>query len=193
MPTRRTAAKQLPIFVLPIAVILVLALHSHAASRISGTYVHHGPNFAEMLQLTQIGNGQINGVFSSVQLKDGNIQSEQVPVTAVLDGDQLMFTVHSFLSFLVGPNVAGTTKGSAIELQIVDSKGTVTSPLFVHSSPEQFKAYADALKSKRNGIVLSNNLLSNAQELREWNRKGRELDSCCAAPFRPNPESGRCI
>lgn len=92
-------------------------------------------------------------------------------MTAVLDGNQLMFTVHSFLSFLVGPNIAGTVKGSAIELQIVDSKGAIASPVFVQSSTQQFKVYADALKSKGDGIVLANKLLSNPQELREWNRK----------------------
>jgi hypothetical protein len=49
-----------------------------SASRITGTYVAHGADFAEMLQLAQTDNGQLSGVFTSVQLKPkGNITSDQ--------------------------------------------------------------------------------------------------------------------
>lgn len=54
---------------LSIALVLLLPNLCEAGSRISGTYVHHGSKFAEMLQLTQVGNGQITGVFSSLELK----------------------------------------------------------------------------------------------------------------------------
>jgi hypothetical protein len=51
-------------------------------SRISGVYVGHGANFAEMLQLTQTANGQISGVFTSVELDSvGAISSSQTNVS----------------------------------------------------------------------------------------------------------------
>jgi hypothetical protein len=69
-----------------------------SASRISGTYVAHGADFAEMLQLAQTDNGQLSGVFTSVQLKpEGNITSDQTPVTGVIDADQLTLSVRSGL------------------------------------------------------------------------------------------------
>jgi hypothetical protein len=47
-----------------------------SASRVSGTYVNHGANFTEMLQLTETNNGQISGVISSLSLKDdGTVKS----------------------------------------------------------------------------------------------------------------------
>jgi hypothetical protein len=74
-----------------------------SASRISGTYVAHGPNFAEMLQLTQTDNGQLSGVVTSVQLKaEGNISSDQTPVTGAIDADQLMLSVRSGLLQFLG-------------------------------------------------------------------------------------------
>jgi len=72
-----------------VLVSMALAGTACNASRISGTYVAHAPTFAEMLKLTQTDNGQINGVLSSVELKqDGGIRSEQTPVSGSADADR---------------------------------------------------------------------------------------------------------
>jgi hypothetical protein len=44
-------------------------------------------------------------------------------------------------------SLAGTIAGCAIRLQIVDSKGNVSSEVLVRSTPAHFKAYADLMKS----------------------------------------------
>jgi hypothetical protein len=131
--------------------------------------VAHGADFAEMLQLAQTDNGQLSGVFTSVQLKpEGNITSDQTPVTGVIDADQLTLSVRSgLLQFLGAGSVAGTIRGNTIQLQTVDSKGNVAPSVFVRSTPDDFKAYADQLKSKGERIVLSRQLTERAQRLRQ--------------------------
>jgi len=139
------------------------------ASRISGTYVGHGPHFAEMLQLTQTDNGQISGVLSSVEVKsDGNINSDQRPLTGSVDSDQLTLNIGSFLARI---NLAGTVNGNTIRLQMTDSKGNITSAVFVHGTAGEFKRYADELKSESERTVLSIKLLHGAQEFRETIQK----------------------
>jgi hypothetical protein len=135
------------------------------ASRISGTYVGHGPHFAEMLQLTQTDNGQISGVLSSVEVQpEGNISSDQRPLTGSVDSDQLTLNIGSFLA---RTNLAGTVNGTTIRLQMADSKGNITSAVFVRGTAVEFKRYADALKSEGERIVLSKKLLQGAQEFRQ--------------------------
>jgi hypothetical protein len=148
---------------------ILLVSASCSASRISGTYVAHGADFAEMLQLAQTDNGQLSGVFTSVQLKpEGSITSDQTPVTGVIDADQLTLSVRSgFLQFFGAGSVAGTIRGNTIQLQTVDSKGNVAASVFVRSTPDDFKAYADQLKSKGEKIVLSRQLTERAQRLRQ--------------------------
>ena len=52
----------------------------------SRTYVGHGANFTEMLQLTQTNNGRMSGVISSITLKDdGTVKYEQAQVTGAVD------------------------------------------------------------------------------------------------------------
>lgn len=121
-----------------------------------------------MLQLTQTDNGQISGVLSHVELKqDGHVSSEQTPVNGTADAGQLTLKVSTILSFISGKSLAGTISGNAIQLQAVDSKGNVSSESFERSSPSQFKAYADEMKSKGQGIVYNAKLLKLAQEYRE--------------------------
>ena len=140
------------------SILLVTTICS--ASRISGTYVAHGADFAEMLRLTQTDNGQLSGVFTSLQLgHKGNITARQSPVTGVIDADQITLDI--------GSGMAGTIRGNTIQLQWVDSKGNVASSVFVRSTPDDFKVYADQLKSKGGGIVLSRQLTEGAQRLRQ--------------------------
>lgn len=147
--------------------ILFVGTACHA-SRISGTYVAHAPTFAEMLQLTETDNGQLGGVLSLVELKqDGNVGSEQTPVSGTTDAGQLTLKFPNILSFISGKSLAGTISGSTIHLQIVDSNGNVSSEEFVRSTPAQFKAYADEMKSKGQRLVYNTKLLSLAQEYRE--------------------------
>ena len=147
--------------------ILLVGTACHA-SRISGTYVAHATTFAEMLQLTQTTDGQLSGVLSHVELnQDGNVSSEQTPVNGTADSDQLTLKFPTVLSFISGKSLSGTINESTIHLQIVDSNGNVSSEKFVRSTAAQFKAYADEMKSKGQGIVYNTKLLNLAQEYRE--------------------------
>ena len=147
--------------------ILLVGTACHA-SRISGTYVAHATTFAEMLQLTETSNGQLSGVLSHVELKqDGNVSSEQTPVNGTVDSDQLTLKFPTILSFISGKSLSGTISGRTVHLQIVDSNGNVSSEEFVRSTSAQFKAYADEMKSKGQGIVYNTKLLNFAQEYRE--------------------------
>jgi gas vesicle protein len=138
------------------------------ASQASGTYVAHASTFAEMLQLTQTSDGQISGVLSHVELKsDGSVSSELSPVNGTADADQLTLKFPSVLSFISGESLAGTISGNAIHLQIVDSSGNVSSETFERSSVSQFKAYADEMKSRGQGIAYNAKLLNLAREYRE--------------------------
>jgi hypothetical protein len=129
-----------------------------------------------MLQLTQTDNGQVSGVLNFVELKpEGKITSEQVPVTGVVDAGQLTLNVRSgLLSFLGGASISGTVRGSAIQLQIVDSKGNVTSDVFDRAMPAEFKSYVDQLKSKGEAIVLNRRLTDDAQHFRQTVQSAEE-------------------
>jgi hypothetical protein len=151
-----------------VAVSLLLAGTACQASRISGTYVAHASSLTEMLQLTQTPDGQISGVLSFVALKpDGAIKSEQTPVNGSADEGQLTLKFPTILSFIPGKSLAGTISGNTIHLQIVDSNGNVSSEAFERSSPAQFKAYADDMKSKGRAIVYNAKLMNLAQQYRE--------------------------
>jgi hypothetical protein len=71
------------------------------------------------------------------------------------------------LSFIPGRSLAGTFSGNTIRLQIVDSRGNVSSESFERSNPSQFKTYANEMKSKGQAIVYNAKLLNLAQQYRE--------------------------
>jgi hypothetical protein len=145
---------------------MVLVATACNASRISGTYVAHAPTFAEMLQLTETDNGQLSGVLSHIELEqDGNVSSEQTPVNGTANSGQLTLKFSAILSFISGKSLSGTTSGSTIHLQIVDSKGNVSSEEFARSTPAQFKVYADEMKSKGQRIAYNTKLLNLAREV----------------------------
>lgn len=124
------------------------------ASQISGSYVAHVSGVAETLQLTQTSDGQINGVLTHVELKeDGRVSSQQASFSGSTAAGQitLKFPILSF--FLSGKSLAGTVSGDTVRLQIVDSNGNVSTEVFEKSSPSQFKAYADEMKSRGQRIV----------------------------------------
>jgi hypothetical protein len=147
------------------AFLVPFCLSSFAGeSRISGVYVGHGTNFAEMLQLTQTANGQISGVFTSVELDSaGAISSSQTNVSGTINEGQISLKLGSFL---FARTLAGAISGKTIRLQMVDSKGNISSPLFVLSGPDEFSRYADNLKRKGEATVLTVKLLKSAQEFR---------------------------
>jgi hypothetical protein len=70
--------------------------------------------------------------------------------------------------------LAGTIRGNTIQLQTVDSKGNVATSVFVCSTPDDFKAYADQLKSKGERIVLSRQLTERAQRFRQTVQSAEE-------------------
>jgi hypothetical protein len=149
-------------------VSMVLLATACNASRISGTYVAHAPTFAEMLQLTETDNGQLSGVLSHIELKqDGSVSSEQTPLNGTADSGQIILRFPAILSFISGKSLSGMTSGSTIHLQIVDSKGNVSSEEFVRSTPAQFRVYADEMKFKGQAIVYNTKLLNLAHEYRE--------------------------
>jgi hypothetical protein len=148
-----------------LALILVFPSTASSQSRMSGIYVAHGTSFAEMLQLTQTNNGQISGVFTSVELKEpGEIKAEQTTVSGSVDAGQVTL---KFGSFIFANTVAGTFNGNSIRLQITDSKGNVSSPVLVRGTAEEFKRYADSLKAQGKGIKFSAELLSRTRQFRE--------------------------
>jgi hypothetical protein len=142
----------------------VLSSFGCGTSRISGTYIAHGPGSAEMFQLTQTDNGQIAGVFNTIIVNtQGKLNSGQGSITGVVDQHQITLTVHSFL---FGNTFGGTIRGNSIHLQLITSNGSVESEIFKQGSRTDFKKYADKLKHDADVIVLSRNLGKNAQELR---------------------------
>jgi len=148
-----------------LALVLAFAATAAGQSRMSGAYVGHGTGFAEMLQLTQTSNGQISGVFTSVELKEeGEIKAQQTTVSGSVDAGQVTL---KFGSFIFTNTVAGTFNGNSIRLQITDSKGNVTSPVLVRGTADEFKRYTDSLKAQGKGIKLSVELLSRARQFRE--------------------------
>jgi hypothetical protein len=153
------------------SLILLTILSSTTASSatgITGTYVAHAPSFTEMLQLTQTSGGQISGVLSSATLKqDGSISSEQTPVNGTADANQLTLNTRSILTFISGISLAGTISGNTIRLQLMDSKGNVSSEAFIRSSPDRFKAYADELKSRGQAMQYNGKLVGLTQQYRQ--------------------------
>jgi hypothetical protein len=150
-----------------IGLALILGFPSVATgqSRMSGVYVGHGTGFAEMLQLTQTSNGQISGVFTSVELKEqGEIKAEQTTVSGSVDAGQVTL---KFGSFIFANTIAGTFNGNSIRLQITDSKGNVSSPVLLRGTADEFKRYADNIKAKSKAIKLTAELLSRARQFRE--------------------------
>jgi hypothetical protein len=134
-------------------------------TRISGTYVAHGPTFAEMLQMTQTENGQITGVVSSVEVDaDGEVKSDQGSLSGAFDSGQITLTFHPGL---FASSFAGSASGTTVHLEAVGSKGEVLSWTFVRSSPEIFKGYVVHLKSSAESLILTKDLLKRAQELNQ--------------------------
>ena len=66
--------------------------------------------------------------------------------------------------------------------------GNVSSEEFVRSTPAQFKAYADEMKSKGQRIVYNTKLLNLAQQYRETVTNADNLDSKCRGTRRKSPE-----
>lgn len=150
-----------------IGLALILGFPSVATgqSRMSGVYVGHGTGFAEMLQLTQTGNGKISGVFTSVELKEqGEIKAEQTTVSGSVDAGQVTL---KFGSFIFANTVAGTFNGNSIRLQITDSKGNVSSPVLVRGTADDFKRYAENLRAQGKGTKLNAELTSHTHQFRE--------------------------
>jgi hypothetical protein len=102
-----------------------------------------------------------------VELKEGRVSSEQTPVNGTAGARQLTLHFPSVLSFISGNSLAETITGDTIRLQIVDSKGNVSSEVFERSSPSQFKTDADEMKSKGGEIVMSTKMQNLAQQYRE--------------------------
>ena len=144
------------------------------ASRISGTYVAHGRNFAEQLQLTETNNGQVTGALSMICLKhDGSVKSEQYPMSGTVDGGQLNLNAklgNGLLSLLPGATFAGTVSGNTIRLQVIDG-GSVNTDVFTRATVATFEAYANELKSRGVFIANSKRVTDRARQLRELARR----------------------
>lgn len=147
-----------------VAVILLLTVSCRPA-RISGTYLDRGRNFVSRLELTQTDGGQVTGVLNTINLHaDGKIDVESEAITAgAFDGEQLTLTFHPGA---FGTNLAGTVKGNTIRLQTVGSNGAVLSWEFQRTSANEFKKYADQLRLRAGGVLLSGDIVSRTQEMR---------------------------
>ena len=135
-------------------------------------------------------NGQLSGVLSLVELnQDGNVSSEQTPVNSTADSDQLTLKFPAILSFISVRSLSGTINESTIHLRSWTPKGNVSSEEFVRSTPAQFKAYADEMKSKGQRIVYNTKLLNLAQQYRETVTNADNLDSKCRGTRRKSPDA----
>lgn len=131
-----------------------------AQASVSGTYVARGPNYVDMLQLTETTGGQINGVLSEVALRpDGHVDSEQGPVTGTVGDDAITLTLHVGPLGLFPSSAAGTVEGDTIELQQLGSSGNVSRWKFERGSVSVFQDAADPLKARGRAIVFSSNLV----------------------------------
>jgi hypothetical protein len=149
-----------------ILVSLAFADLASAENRISGTYVSHGGNFTEMLQLTQTENGHLVGVMTSVTLSaEGSVTSKNGQLTGATDAGQITLLCHYGL--LDDVNLAGTVNWtkSEIQFQWSGADGTVATAVFARGAASDFKTYTDQLKFKANSIVLTKELLSHAEGL----------------------------
>jgi hypothetical protein len=144
----------------------VITDSARAASRIGGTYIAHGDRFVEMLQLTESQDGQITGVFNTMDLNsDGSIKTDQASITSgTIDGNQL--TLHITELAIFGENIAGTMSGNSIRLQSTGKDGSVLTWDFRPASLDEFKTYADRLKAEGASIVFNSKLMNSAQEFR---------------------------
>lgn len=144
----------------------LLLLAGCRTSRIGGTYIARTENLVSMLQLTQTDAGRITGAIDEVVLRaDGKLQPGHASITGgTLDGNQLTLVRNS--GFLV-TSIAGTLTWSGIHLQEVGSNADAISWDFHPGSADDFKSYADELKLKAQGTVLSATLLRRAQQLRQ--------------------------
>lgn len=151
-----------------VAASLLLVGTSCNASQISGTYVAHASGVAEMLQLTQAPDGQINGVLNHAELKeDGRVSSQQASFSGSTAAGQITLKFPILSLLLSGQSLSGTVSGNIIRLQIVDSTGNVSTEVFEKNSPSQFKAYTDEMKSKGQVIAYNAKLLDFVQQYRE--------------------------
>jgi hypothetical protein len=140
-----------------------LTANAHAETRLSGTYVAHGPTFAEMLQLTQTDNGQITGVLSGVDLKaDGKLDAQQEPLTGTVDSDQIVLKIGGAFS---ARSFAGTVSGGTIRLQSIGTNGDVLVSLFTRATPLDYQGYADHLKAKSKATLFNVSLERTTQAL----------------------------
>ena len=74
---------------------IALANLACGESRISGTYLAHGDEFAGMLQLTQTENGHVVGVMTTVNVNtEGNLNSRACQLTGAIDAGQISLLCH---------------------------------------------------------------------------------------------------
>lgn len=163
-------------------------------ARISGTYIANqisdktiytstkaqnteiGPDWVDMLQLTQTENGQITGVYSHIGLDvGGHLDSKQESVKGASDAGQLTLTINPGLfERNMGGTITWTLSGDRIELQVVGTGGDARSEVFTRSSPAEFKTDTDKLRNKAEGIFLTASLLRGAQDRRQTIQKAEE-------------------
>lgn len=157
------ARRSTPIFDLLILLgVISISVTQWACSenRISGTYVTQGNDFAEILQLTQTDNGHVDGVMTTLAMsREEQMTSRHCQVSGAVDAGQITLVCHYGL--LEDTNLAGTVnwRNSAIQFQWADPTGKVESAVFTRSSPGEFEAYADRLKVKAEGLILTKEVL----------------------------------
>ena len=146
----------------------VLATIGCQSSRVSGIYIGNGEGHVERLQLTQTGNGQLAGVLSFITLDSGGkLSTKEASVSGAIDGKSITLTVSSGLSFLANKTLAGTVNGNVITLELVTSNGSVEQMVFKRGTPEEFRSYADGLKTRAEGEALSAALVKGSRAFRQ--------------------------
>lgn len=94
--------------------LLLLAGCSHP---ISGTYVANGPQFSELLQITQSSDGQLLGTISHTAIKsDGSLEQFTLNISGVTDGHAITLVAKANEPFATPTNMSGAVNGGGISL-----------------------------------------------------------------------------
>lgn len=133
-------------------VVLALMVAGCSPHTVSGAYVAQGPQFVELLQITQSPDGQLLGTLNHFDIKpDGSSERFTLNISGNTDGHALTLIGKANEAFAVPTNMSGTAEHGVI---------TVTQPngieRFALSSPEAYQTAIQRLGEEGNAIQQAN-------------------------------------
>jgi len=146
------------------------------ASGKPGVYVNHGADFAQKLELTYTKHGPIKVLFVAVRITpDGNLSSDQASTIGTLKDDRLVLRGNAALArfFGAGP-IAGQKDKSAIRVQVVDDRGSVSTAAFTGSTAMLFQDYVNQLKCKSRSMLINAKLAASTKQFRQITQSSKD-------------------